>query len=791
MNRSMKFLKRYSWCIFLVLSMMQACSVDEKPDISIIPQPAQIDVKRGHFSVNENTRILLNAKTIEVRNLGQDLKNHIRMVTGMNLQMEEYKGSAGSNELVLSLNDELFNKLGDEGYMLQVDRKRINIEASAPAGLFYGMQTLYQLMPVEIFAQESVAKTLEWQIPCVEIFDKPRFSWRGMHLDVSRHFFPKAFIKRYIDLIAMHKMNVFHWHLTDDNGWRMEIMKYPKLTEVSAWRVDREHQPWREVEPPEPGEKSTYGGFYTQADIEEIIEYAHRKHVTIIPEIELPGHTSEVFAAYPELSCRGEKLYVQPGTYWPNLDIFCAGKEETFEFLEHVLLEVATIFPSEYIHIGGDEANKTRWKECKYCQQRIKDEGLANEDELQSYFIKRIEKFLQAQDKKLIGWDEILEGGLAPEATVMSWRGFEGGIEAAQQGHDVIMCPISHCYFDYYQADPEFQPKAIGGFTTLKKVYSFEPVPPVLNAEESGHILGAQGNVWTEYIPTPEHAEYMALPRMTALAEVAWTEQQNKSWPGFQHRLQQHFQRLDMMEVNYCEGSYRVNIVPLYNYQSGTYNVQMESEIPGAEIRYTLDGSVPEKSSPKYSELVELNSATTITAVIYNGSEIMEKPVVQQIDLHLAVGAKVTYAIEPNYKYPGQGEMPLVNGVYGSLNHTDGHWQAFQGDDFEVLIDLGETREFNKISVNFLQKQRSWIFLPSRISCAVSTDGENFETMKDIEYQTIESDEIKAHPFLFSFENPMSARYVKIRAENMGTVPDWHWGKGGKAWLFIDEISIH
>jgi hexosaminidase len=362
------------------------------------------------------------------------------------------------------------------------------------------------------------------------------------------------FIKRYIDIIAMHKMNIFHWHLTDDNGWRIEIKKYPGLTETSAWRVDREDQPWRERTPPEPGEKATYGGYYTQEEIKDVVRYAAERHVTVIPEVEMPGHTSEVFASYPDLSCRGEKLYVQPGSYWPNIDIFCAGKEETFEFLEDVLSEVAQLFPSEYIHIGGDEANKTRWKECPLCQERIEMEGLRSEEELQSYFIKRIERYLQSIGKKLIGWDEILEGGLAPEATVMSWRGFEGGIDAVGMGHDVIMCPTSHCYFDYYQDDPETQPVAIGGFTPLEKVYEFYPIPAGLSSDKAKHILGGQGNVWTEFIPVPEHAEYMALPRMTALAEVLWSPRGRIDWDDFKRRLNTQFERFDMMGVNYYEG---------------------------------------------------------------------------------------------------------------------------------------------------------------------------------------------------------------------------------------------
>ncbi|MEK9137784.1 MAG: family 20 glycosylhydrolase, partial [Bacteroidota bacterium] len=354
-----------------------------------------------------------------------------------------------------------------------------------------------QLMSPGVFAPEPVKKRT-WTIPCVAIRDWPRFEWRGMHLDVSRHFLPKKFIKTYIDMLAMHKMNVFHWHLTDDQGWRLEIKKYPKLIEVTAWRVDREDQHWNHRDPPREGEKATYGGYYTQDEIREIVKYADERNITVVPEIEMPAHTTALLAAYPQYSCTGGPFDVPPGGVWPITDIFCAGNDSTFYFLQDVLTEVMDLFPGKYIHIGGDEADKKEWKACAKCQARIKQEELKDEAELQSYFVKRIEKFIVSKGRRLIGWDEILEGGLAPEATVMSWRGTEGGIAATRQGHDAVMTPGSHCYFDHYQGKQEFEPLAIGGYTPLSKVYSYEPIPDSLTPEEAKHILGAQGNVWTE-----------------------------------------------------------------------------------------------------------------------------------------------------------------------------------------------------------------------------------------------------------------------------------------------------
>jgi len=436
-----------------------------------------------------------------------------------------------------------------EGYQLDIERRGITITAREEAGLFYALQSLRQLLPPAV--ETGQGDLLGYRISAGRIIDFPRFAWRGMHLDVSRHFFSPEFIKRYIDMIALHKMNVFHWHLTDDNGWRLEIKRYPKLTSTCAWRVDREDQDWRKWSPIKPGEPASYGGFYTQDEVREIIAYAAERQITVIPEIEMPGHSSEIFAAFPELSCSGQRLPVRPGSYWPNEDIFCAGNDSVFTFLENIIDEVVELFPAEYIHIGGDEAAKTHWKTCPKCQARIKAEGLVDEHELQSWFVKKMEAYIVSKGKRLIGWDEILEGGLAPEATVMSWRGEAGGIAAARAGHDVIMTPTSYVYFDYYQGDPQSEPQAIGGNLPLKKVYEYEPIPVDLDQAHAKYVLGAQGNLWTEFVKTPEHAEYMVLPRMTALSEVLWSNPNTRNWQDFHSRLEILAQRFDVLGWHY------------------------------------------------------------------------------------------------------------------------------------------------------------------------------------------------------------------------------------------------
>ena len=515
-----------------------ACSTPRNP--SVIPQPVQMEVGRGIFDLDADTRIVLTNPTNEVQQLTESWARPIRATSGFNLQLVDTPSDAPSNTITLRLSPDASHPA--EGYHLDVKSDAVTVEAKTPAGLFYGLQTLTQLL--------SADHSSGWSVPVVQIVDAPRFAYRGMHLDVGRHFFPVAFVKKYIDLLAMYKMNKFHWHLTEDQGWRIEIKKYPKLTEIGAYRKETVvGKNFERFDRPYVGDGQPHGGFYTQDEVREVVAYARARYIDVIPEIEMPGHATAALAAYPELACTDGPFDV-PTTWGIFEDVFCP-KEETFQFLEDVLTEVIALFPSQYIHIGGDEVPKVRWKESELAQEVITREGLADEEELQSYFIKRIEAFLQAQGRRLIGWDEILEGGLAPDATVMSWRGMEGGIEAARQGHDVIMTPTSHTYFDYYQGDPVQEPLAIRGLTPLEKVYGFEPVPETLSAEEAAHILGAQGNVWTEYMATTDYVEYMVFPRMLALAEVVWSPQELRNWEDFVQRLQAQLQHLDTLGVNY------------------------------------------------------------------------------------------------------------------------------------------------------------------------------------------------------------------------------------------------
>lgn len=631
-------------CLFLwVLGMcLTAHSLKAQ---SVIPVPLKMEQGTGCFLLSENTRLYINLQGLEA----QLLENCLQALP---VHLKKGKKKDTQNILSLLITEKNHQLPSPESYTLSVTPQQILIRATSGAGLFYGMQTLLQL------AQPSGAGS--YSIASVEIEDTPRFAYRGLMLDVSRHFSTKEFIKKQIDALAYYKINRLHLHLTDAAGWRLEIKKYPLLTEFAAWRTDPTWKQWwnggrKYVRFDAPG---AYGGYYTQDDIREILEYARQHYITVIPEIEMPSHSEEVLAAYPQLSCSGEP--------YKNSD-FCVGNEETFTFLENVLTEVMELFPSEYIHIGGDEAGKSAWKTCPKCQKRMKDEHLANVDELQSYLIHRIEKFLNNHGRHLLGWDEILQGGIAPNATVMSWRGEEGGIAAVTSGHRAIMTPGAYCYLDSYQDAPYSQPEAIGGYLPLKKVYSYNPVPASLTAEQAKLVYGVQGNLWVEYIPTPEHVEYMIYPRILALAETAWSAPERKSWPDFHARALSAVADLQA---------------------KGYHPFDLKKEI----------GSRPES----------LQSVS-----------------------HLALGKKVIYNSPYSSHYPAQGNTALTDGIRGDWTYGDGSWQGFISDNrLDVTIDMEKETSIHSVTAAFMQVVGAEVFLPETVVISISDDGTHFTELR-------------------------------------------------------------
>lgn len=596
--------------IFALFAVLVSCVEKKSTDntISVIPQVKSLRVDEGTFCIDKNTKIFLNAPSDEMKRVAGFLNERLMAAAGFEL---EFTDQPKSENMIKFMNVDF----PTEKYAINCCPETLVVDYGDGAGAFYAVQTLLQLLPVEIYSQER-QKGVKWTVPCCSIEDAPRFKYRGMHLDVCLHFFEFEYLKRYIDLMAAHKVNRFHWHLTEDQGWRLEIKKYPLLTEKGQWRKETV------VGSLKSGvyDGTPHGGFYTQEQVKELVQYAAERYVTIIPEIELPGHALAAIACYPELSCGLEDHY-ETATKWGVFkQVYCT-KESTFKFLEDVFDEVFELFPSELIHIGGDECPKASWKVCPHCQSMIKKHGLKDEFELQSYFVTRMEKYINSKGRQIIGWDEILQGGLAPNAKVMSWLGEEGGIKAAQQHHEVVMSPHQKYYLDYWQADPFSEPLAMSGPTTLRTMYEYEPIPAVLTPEEAKYIIGVEGCVWTEYMPTPERVEYMAWPRMCAIAETGWSNV-SKDWDGFTRRLEKHFNRLDGMEVGYCDAFFSPMIV-FHKDTPHNMVVTMTVDAPDAKIHYTLDGSQPTKDSPVYDKPFSINKSQVVTALaIRDGRQI-------------------------------------------------------------------------------------------------------------------------------------------------------------------------
>lgn len=650
-------MKRNSWLVLLLVTSM-VCGTAWVQAQNVIPVPFTVEKKQGTFTLSGETKLYTNLK-------GKEKKMFMEYLQTLTVQFKKGKKSDTSNTLALLITDKNTQLPSSESYLLNVTPTGVTIEATSGAGLFYGFQTLLQL------AGQTNGGTMT--VPTTSVVDTPRFEYRGFMMDVSRHFRSKEFVKKQIDMMAYYKLNRLHMHLTDAAGWRIEIKRYPLLTEFAAWRPQANWKKWwneggrKYCRFDEPGAS---GGFYTQKDIRELVEYARQRHITIIPEIEMPAHSEEVLAAYPELSCTGEP--------YKHAD-FCVGNEATFTFLENVLKEVMELFPSEYIHVGGDEAGKAAWKTCPKCGQRMKDENLSDVNELQSYLIHRIEVFLNKNGRKLLGWDEIMEGGLAPNATVMSWRGEEGGIKAVKSGHRAVMTPGSHCYIDFYQDAPYSQPEAIGGYTPLEKVYSYNPIPASLTANEAKLIYGVQANQWAEYIETDEHYEYMMYPRLLALAEVAWSAPSRKDWTDFHARA--------LKAVAYMQSK-------------GYHPFDLTKEI----------GNRPEASQP-----------------------------VQ----HLALGKSVKYNAPYNSSYPAQGDKTLTDGVRGSWTYSDGAWQGFISKDrLDVTVDLGAMTDIRSIAADFMQVVGPEVFLPVEVIISVSEDGESFTELSRQAHEVVKSDAV-------------------------------------------------
>ena len=752
--------------------------------INIVPQPAEIKIPKiaATFAITKSTIITLDGSGLEKS--ADFFNEYLKKYYGFALNIS--KKEAEKNSIILSLQHTDSSAAG--AYTMAVSNNGISISGNDEAGAFYGIQTLIQLLPVQ--------KIGSLNIPYISIKDYPRFQYRGMHLDVGRNFFPAEYIKKYIDYLALHKFNAFHWHLTEDQGWRIEIKKYPKLTSVGAFRNGT-------IIGHYPGKGNTgrrYGGFYTQEEVKEIVKYAQDRYITIIPEIELPGHSSAAIAAYPQLSCfPDEPTKISTRTPWSGSregkqvqqtwgvfeDVYCPS-DYTFKFLEDVLDEVMQLFPSKYIHIGGDESPKEAWKRSDFCQQLIKENNLKDEHGLQSYFITKIEKYINSKGRNIIGWDEILEGGLAPNATVMSWRGEEGGIAAAKQHHNVIMTPGSHVYFDHSQSKNE-DSVTIGGYLPLNVVYNYNPVPKELNAEESKYILGAQGNVWSEYINNVPKLEYTIFPRMTALSEVLWTPQDKKDWSDFSSRLPAIFQRYKLWGANYSSAAYDLqsSVLPTEDHNGILW--KLESKNANDKIIYVKGKNT--NASINYTEPVLINSSGTYGAAATRANnKILSSWTWKTFSFNKATGKKITLKNEPAPNHPGSGGFTLVNGIITEKGLSENsEWLGFQGTDLEADIDLGQLIKIKSVSLNVLDENGSWIYLPKEIQVATSYNGQNYSSIATIAIDGIK-DKGKTK---FTLPVNTTTRFVKVIAQNSGAIPFGSPGAGSPSWLFADEIEVN
>jgi hexosaminidase len=760
-------------------------SVNCFAQLNIMPAPAEVKMGKGIYTINKNTKIIASGLS---EKFGTLLNDFIFSNYGFKLETIAYSKKDVPNSINFVSDGKLYGA-GIGVYVIKITDNGILIGAGTPQGFFYGIQTLFQLLP------------LSKNNPTVSqlyISDYPRFPYRGMHLDVSRHFYPVAFIKKYIDYLAAYKYNKFHWHLTDDQGWRIEIKKYPLLTQVGGFRngtIIGRH--------PGKGNDSTgYGGFYTQQQIKEIVQYAADRYIDVIPEIELPGHASAAIAAYPQLSCFPDESTKTGATPWAGSkqgkqvqqtwgvfeDVFCPS-EYTFNFLQDVLDEVMQLFPSKYIHIGGDECPKEAWKKSTFCQQLIAANNLKDEHGLQSYFISHIEKYINNKGKKIIGWDEILEGGLAPNATVMSWRGEEGGIEAAKQRHDVIMTPGTYCYLDHSQSKNE-DSVTIGGYLPLEKVYNYEPIPAVLSAEEAKHVLGAQGNVWTEYMNNTSKVEYMIFPRMMALSEVLWTPKKKRNWSDFERRLPLIFEKLDKEKTNYSKAYYdlQATVLPTEDFNGILW--KLESKMQNAHINFSSDNKSTNTlyDSPiKIIESGKINASLTI-----NGKET-GSAISQKFSFNKATGKKITLISQPGKSYPGDGAFTLVNGVQNEKGLAKSNeFLGFLGTDLDAIIDLKTITDINKITLHFFDQPGSWIYLPQQVEITYIPDVDyTEEQLKSFPKEIKIIDPIKDKGLkTIVIASKQQCRYIRMLVKNFGTIPQGNPGAGNPAWLFADEIEV-
>ena len=775
-------MKKFLAAVILTASLLSCGTTEDFGPITVVPYPNEVTILDGTFNA-----------------LGADFSFDTRMdqasldvVKKFQEQLAFISGAetgSQNGEFVFEVDP----TLGHEAYTLKVSGSKVKVSASALNGFNYAVQTIKQMLPAQIYGT-TPAPEADWTMPCVKINDSPRFGYRGLHLDASRHFWTVEETKKYLDIMEVHKLNTLHWHLTDDQGWRIEIKKYPKLTEVGSIR--KETIIGHIFESAEyDGTPYGEGCWYSQDEIREIIAYAAAKGISIIPEIDLPGHMLAALAAYPELGCTGGPYDVW-GRWGIADEVLCAGKEETMVFLENVLAEVAELFPSEYVHIGGDECPKVEWEKCPLCQAKIKELGLKDDENydaehyLQSYVMTRMTDFLEQRGKKIIGWDEILEGEVAENAIVMSWRGTAGGIKAAQMGHDVIMTPNTFYYLDYYQTlDKENEPLAIGGYLPVEKCYSYEPYADSMTAEQREHILGVQANLWTEYIGTFDHLQYMLLPRMAALSEVQWCAADRKNWDRFYNSADEFCAIYDAAGYNYAKHIFKntkgsVSI----NREKGCVEMTLETQ-GNAPIRYTLDGSEPNENSTLYEGPIEIRETCTLKARAIRAN-VETSVFSKEFQYHKAMGRPTTTLTTPHHSYTYDSPALLTDGVRGGDTFSSGEYAGWSREPFEAVIEMTGEDTYSKVTLGTIVVKYDWIFNPLDLVVYTSENGKDYTEVARAEYPIEGQDDTNGKKEYTVTFPETSAKYLKITSKVLEELPQWHDGRGRNSFVFIDEIIV-
>ena len=775
-------MKKFLAAVILTASLLSCGTTEDFGPITVVPYPNEVTVLDGTFNAlgaDFRCDAAMDQASLDVVKKFQD---HLALISG---------AEAGTQEGVFAF--EVDSSIAPEAYTLKVTEGKVKVSASDLNGFNYAIQTIKQMLPAQIYGS-TPAPEADWTMPCVKISDSPRFAYRGLHLDASRHFWTVEETKKYLDIMEVHKLNTLHWHLTDDQGWRIEIKKYPKLTEVGSIRKETiiGHIFQSEVYDGTPyGE----GCWYSQDEIREIIAYAAAKGISIIPEIDLPGHMLAALAAYPELGCTGGPYDVW-GRWGIADEVLCAGKEETMVFLENVLAEVAELFPSEYVHIGGDECPKVEWEKCPHCQAKIKELGLKDDENydaehyLQSYVMTRMTNFLEQRGKKIIGWDEILEGEVADNAIVMSWRGTAGGIKAAQMGHDVIMTPNTFYYLDYYQTlDKDNEPLAIGGYLPVEKCYSYEPYADSMTPEQRERILGVQANLWTEYIATFDHLQYMLLPRMAALSEVQWCEADRKNWDRFYNSADEFCAIYDAAGYNYAKHIFKntkgsVSI----NREKGCVEMTLETQ-GNAPIRYTLDGSEPNENSTLYEGPIEIRETCTLKARAIRAN-VETSVFSKEFQYHKAMGRPTTTLTTPHHSYTYDSPALLTDGVRGGDTFSSGEYAGWSREPFEAVIEMTGEDTYSKVTLGTIVVKYDWIFNPLDLVVYTSENGRDYTEVARAEYPIEGQDDTNGKKEYTVTFPETSAKYLKITSKVLEELPQWHDGRGRNSFVFIDEIIV-